>query len=125
MPIQNPRTDPNNGLTRGMAYTLIDGTPPDEFSDCSPVGSVVIIYRESPDSRGRVNYYGPNPTTGELSSYWALPSALAPLVPVTPRNDARSIRAKLNRSLDNYRSIENPTVAVRSIIEELEGALSL
>jgi len=42
-----------------------------------------------------------------------------------PKNDARSLRGKIAKRIEAYKAIENPTVAVKAVIEELEGVLSL
>jgi len=41
------------------------------------------------------------------------------------RGDARTLRAKIQKRIDAYKSVENPTVAVKAVIEELEGVLAL
>ncbi len=45
--------------------------------------------------------------------------------PKSTKDDARTLRAKIQKRIDAYKSVENPTTAVKAVIEELEGVLAL
>jgi len=104
-----------------------------DYGQTAAIGQIGLIYSVDTFS-GNVSVYTGGTTVdgGDFTHFPRVPYddiALIPRIiegtPADNRKDRRNLRAKLTKSLDAYKSIENPTVAVRSIIEELEGALSL
>lgn len=93
----------------------------------SYVGSigVVVSQNSSYDVSHRGGVFNVSYDTGgrERSHYGQSLDLIEPTKP--PKNDARTLRSKIQKRIDAYKSVENPTPAVRAVIEELEEVMSL